>query len=66
MIQAALHTRLQLAWRAAQKWVAAWSSDWRRSATSFLLAFEGLLRPMEMGGALRCHLSLPGDISGDD
>eukprot|EP00971_Amphidinium_carterae_P326051 6456667-Amphidinium_carterae.2 len=45
--------------------VTAWTLEWRRSALCLLLGFEGLLRPMEMRGALRCHLALPSDLTGD-
>eukprot|EP00971_Amphidinium_carterae_P088280 1746398-Amphidinium_carterae.1 len=45
--------------------VTAWTLEWRRSAVCLLLGFEGLLRPMEMGGALRGHLALPCDLTGD-
>eukprot|EP00971_Amphidinium_carterae_P072160 1427421-Amphidinium_carterae.2 len=45
---------------------ASWCLGWRRSATTLLLAFDGLLRPMEMGLALRSDLSLPCDVSGDN
>eukprot|EP00971_Amphidinium_carterae_P236640 4696746-Amphidinium_carterae.1 len=37
---------------------------WERTAGVLLLGFEALLRPSEMGGCLRGHLSLPGDLYG--
>eukprot|EP00971_Amphidinium_carterae_P277146 5499751-Amphidinium_carterae.2 len=82
MLRPELQARWHPAWRSAREWgktlpvlsvllafaVAAWTIGWRRRAASLLLAFEGLLRRMEVGGALHGHLSelsLPCDLSGD-
>eukprot|EP00971_Amphidinium_carterae_P145472 2882812-Amphidinium_carterae.1 len=43
----------------------AWEWKWQRTSTGLMLAYHLMLRPGELTNALRMHLVLPCDLSGD-